>query len=136
VDIHNHVKTLFFVLLSLAGLVGVSWAGDAELVASYTTRLSAGDHVNSDGARLQGAADIIQQDRANYHKWKERDDEDEGERFFTSAERRAQIGKMLERGSIGKVTAKAIITRTPLVQIDVYRSASGSYFMDVIKLDD
>lgn len=62
-----------------------------ELIAEYYTSLGRGDVVNSSGARLTDFCAIVQQDRANYHRFGRRDDGDQGDPIFGSKEARARI---------------------------------------------
>ena len=78
-------------------LTCLSRAHADELREFYTTRLSANDHFSSKGKRLESAAAIIRQDRANYHKFKLRDLEDGEDVFFASADNRALLENQLER---------------------------------------
>jgi hypothetical protein len=64
----------------------------------YTARLSARDHYNSNGERLQSAAEIIRQDRANYYVYGLRDSEDEPDSYFSSISNRARLEELLENG--------------------------------------
>ena len=56
-------------LISLLLISPLSYAGADEPLETYTARLSADDHTNSDGKKLTTVAEIIRQDRANYHKF-------------------------------------------------------------------
>jgi hypothetical protein len=62
---------------------------------TYYARLSGADHFNSRGQRLKSAAAIIRQDRANYHRFNVRDDEDTGDSYFSSKSNRAALERML-----------------------------------------
>jgi hypothetical protein len=84
------LKTLFpisvpkYLLIILAGLLLVP-RSQAEEGVHYTTYLSEKDHYNSNGERLTSVADILRQDRANYHKGRgDRSDEDDGGIFATT----------------------------------------------------
>ena len=73
-----------YLLLILAGLSFAAWA-HAEEGVYYTTYLGEKDHYNSNGDRLKSVADILRQDRANYHKGRgDRLDEDDGGIFATT----------------------------------------------------
>jgi hypothetical protein len=97
------------------------------LVESYTAFLSEADHFNSSGQRLTSAAAIIRQDRANFHRFGRGDPGDEGDRFFASIDNRAAMERMLERGRASPGAIDAIVNRTPLVRVDVYRDADGHF---------
>jgi hypothetical protein len=95
------------------------------LVESYTAFLSEADHFNSNGQRLTSAAAIIRQDRANFHRFGRGDPGDEGDRFFASIDNRAAMERMLERGRATPCTINAIVNRTPLIRVDIYRDTDG-----------
>lgn len=90
------------------------------MVGSYTARLSSKDHFNSDGVRLKSVADIIRQDRANYHKFNVRDNEDTGDNFFNNKDNRARIAVMLKKGHIDQTTTENILNGTPVVLVNIY----------------
>jgi hypothetical protein len=94
---------------------------DPGFVASYVARLSSKDHINSSGAKLQTAADVIRQDRANYHKYGIRNTEDISDNIFDEAGSRANISNMLKHGHTTTSALQTIINGTPLVRVLVYR---------------
>ena len=105
-----------------------------QLVESYTAYLSEADHFNSNGQRLTSAAAIIRQDRANYHRFGRGDPGDEGDRYFASIDNRAAMERMLERGRASPGVINAIVNRTPLVRVDIYRDG-GDVFIRVTVLN-
>ncbi len=99
-----------------------AYAGD-ESIDSYTAQIGEKDHFNSKGVRLKSVADILRQDRANYHEYNLQDagDEPSGlESFFASKANREKLPSMLKRGSITKATEKAILNGTPIISVTVY----------------
>ena len=98
----------------------LSYAGDDEFLETYTARLSANDHTNSDGKKLTTVAEIIRQDRANYHKFNLRDAEDTADSFFADAKNRERIAGMLKKGHIDKKTTNSILNGVPVVTVTVY----------------
>jgi hypothetical protein len=91
-----------------------------EYVESYSARLSARDHFNSNGQRLRSAAAIIRQDRANFYVYGLRDAEDEPDSFFSRKENRALLEQMLENGRTTPQVISAIVNGTPLIRVDIY----------------
>lgn len=85
------VKTLFSAAKTLLViLMGLWFAGPISAAdeISYYAYLSQKDRYNSNGERLTSVADILRQDRANYHKGKgDRADEDDGGIFATTGGR-------------------------------------------------
>ena len=110
-------------MMLLMGLLLVSPLIYAEEpIDTYTAKLSSEDHFNSNGERLKSVADIIRQDRANYHKFNVRDAEDQGDGFFGDADSRERIPKMLKNGHIDKVAQKSILNGSPVVTVSIYRN--------------
>lgn len=76
--------------------VALAFAGSAaaaqEYMGDYYSSISATDMRNSSGVPLGDACAIIQQDRANWHRFGRRDDGDMGDPWFGSSEARAVIG--------------------------------------------
>jgi hypothetical protein len=77
----------------LAGAVSVAAvpAAAQELIAEYYAWIGPQDMVNSSGERLRDWCAMIQQDRANYHRFGLRDEGDWGDPVFGSREARAAI---------------------------------------------
>lgn len=111
----------------VAGLLCAN-AAQADLLCSYTARISVQDKLNSSGDPLvKGdtvspaiAAAIIRQDRANYHEFNKRDDEDTGDCYFQSKQNRALLEKRLSKGTASKASLSQIIFGNPLISVDVY----------------
>ncbi len=114
------------VLMAAIGAVLVaasaSTASADTYLGSYVARLSPHDHEASDGYPLDNAAQVVRQDRANYHKFGWIDAEDTGDSWFASANARARLQSMLERrGAMDARTRRAIMNVTPLIEVEVYR---------------
>ena len=73
-------------------------AAAQEVIASYLTFLSRTDMYNSRGARLDGIAAILQQDRANFHRFGKIDALDTDDPYFGSRDLRARIPDLYARG--------------------------------------
>ncbi|MFZ4534474.1 MAG: hypothetical protein ACOYOJ_22035 [Alsobacter sp.] len=113
-------------VLSAAVLAALSGPSHAqELIESYQAVLGERDHFNSNGQRLTTAAAIIRQDRANFHRFGIADAGDESDRFFASADNRAALERMLERGSADRRAVTRIVNGTVLVRVDVLRGRDG-----------
>ena len=108
-----------------------------DLRETYVARLSTRDHFNSSGGRLDSAAAVIRQDRANFHKFGRRDAEDEDDAFFASARSRDLLEKLLERGSADRGAIRAIMTGTPLVRVQVFVSSrTGNEYIRVSVIEN
>ncbi|MCO5146348.1 MAG: hypothetical protein M9895_09245 [Aquamicrobium sp.] len=113
--------------LVAAGFAVLSTAGPAmadQFLGSYVARISGADHHASDGYPLDTAAQMVRQDRANFHKFGVRDPEDDGDPWFRSASSRARFEQMLNRsGAISSAARRAIANGQPLIEVDVYRNS-------------
>ncbi|WP_292578966.1 hypothetical protein, partial [Mesorhizobium sp.] len=111
--------------MAVAGLVAATLvAGSAradDMLGSYVARISDRDHRASDGYPLSSAAQMVRQDRANWHKFHRRDSDDQGDPWFRSDGSRADLQRMLERGgAMSSATRRAIVNGEPLIEVDVY----------------
>jgi hypothetical protein len=110
--------------IAVAGLLLATSLGTAradDMLGSYTARISDHDHRASDGYPLGSAAQMVRQDRANYHKFHRRDGDDQGDPWFRTDGSRADLQRMLERGgAMSGATRSAIVNGEPLIEVDVY----------------
>ncbi|RWA75000.1 hypothetical protein [Mesorhizobium sp.] len=112
--------------IAVAGLLAVlglnaSTVRAQDMLGSYVARISERDHHASDGYQLESAAQMVRQDRANWHKFRRRDSDDQGDPWFRGNDDRAQLERMLERGgAMSGATRRAIVNGEPLIEVDVY----------------
>ena len=97
-------------------------SSDPDYIGTYTAIIGSQDHFNSRGGRLRSVADILQQDRANYHRYYRRNGGDSGDSFFTDKYRRSRMKSMLARGNISRRAVEAILYGNPTVKVDIYRN--------------
>jgi hypothetical protein len=83
-------KALAGVFVGVAALCALPAVAD-DLIAEYYSRISPRDMVNSSGEPLRDWCAMIQQDRANYHRFGMPDADDQGDPIFASREARAAI---------------------------------------------
>ena len=116
-----------FVIVSgglIAALVGISTASADQYLGSYTARISDQDHHASDGYALDTAAQMVRQDRANWHKFGSGDPEDQDDPWFTTQSARARLERMAGApGAMSSRTRNAIANGEPIIQVDVYRNS-------------
>ena len=108
------------VCVAVCGFLAIASSASAAPIESYTARLSAQDHFNSSGERLETAAAIIRQDRANFYVYGSQDGEDEGDSFFVSKANRARLESMLARGRFSQGAKRAILNGSPLIHVEIY----------------
>jgi hypothetical protein len=120
------MKSLSLLLISaflIACFAGTAPAqSPGRFIESYTARLGARDHFNSNGQRLQEPAEIIRQDRANYYVYGLRDSEDQPDSFFSIKENRARLEQLLANGRTTREAINSIVNGTPLIRVDIYQS--------------
>jgi hypothetical protein len=124
-----NLKSLLLLLPLIIVGAGVSHA--QNLIESYTTQLSEQDHFSSRGERLQNAAAIIRQDRANYHKFGRCDPGDQHDAFFASATNREALEDLINAGTSEPSAIRSIVNGTPMVRVSIFRSAPGRDFVNV-----
>ena len=87
-------RYLFPLLALFAGAAGLNASpaiADDRLLAQYVANLGPEDYVNSGGKRLTSFAALLAQDRANFHRFGIRHENDGDDPVFSSRAMRAQI---------------------------------------------
>ncbi|MEM7074212.1 MAG: hypothetical protein AAGA28_13695 [Pseudomonadota bacterium] len=74
------------------------WAQDWNQIAYYVAWIGPEDMRNSGGARLTDFGAVLQQDRANYHRFGIRHPQDEGDPVFGDRAQRARIPELYRAG--------------------------------------
>jgi hypothetical protein len=119
----RHFQTIAASLLT-ALMAGTTIAEADTLLGTYVARISENDHQASDGYQLDSAAQMVRQDRANWHRFGRGDPEDEDDPFFNTTAARARFEKLLlQAGAMSKATQKAIRNGEPVVEVQVYRQS-------------
>lgn len=114
-------KAITIAGLLAATMLGAGTAQAEDMLGSYVARISERDHRASDGYPLGSAAQMVRQDRANWHKFHRRDSDDQGDPWFRTDGSRADLQRMLERGgAMSSATRRAIVNGEPLIEVDVY----------------
>lgn len=107
--------------LGASGLVAAGPASAQAFLGSYVARMGHQDHFASDGYRLDTAAQVVRQDRANFHRFGRADREDEYDPWFGSADARARLERLLNRSdAMDRNTRNAILNGQPLIRVDVW----------------
>jgi hypothetical protein len=114
----------------LAMAPGVVLAQDSWL-GSYVAYLGPNDHFNSNGARLTQPWQIIRQDRANYHRFGVRDPGDAWDAYFGSANNRAAMEGLLQRGTIDPSIRNAIVNSNVWVEVSIYGYGNTLTYVEV-----
>src|ERR1700761_2791746 len=91
----------------LAALPGLAWA--EQPIETYQARLSNADHFSSAGTRLNGVAEVIRQDRANFYKFDLRDPEDQPDTLFKNEDNRLRLEDLIAHGNLSPDARDAIL---------------------------
>jgi hypothetical protein len=111
-------------LVALAGaaasilLPGAAQACRSDFLGTYNTRISRQDVFASDGLRLRNVGAILQQDRANYHRYHRRDRGDGYDDMFLSADSRSVIPRWMH--DVQRAAAAAILRGDAWVNVRVH----------------
>ena len=122
----NTFRTAFLAVALL--IVAGASAQARSYVVSYEAFIGPADLYNSKGVRLRSAAAIIQQDRANVHRFGVIDFGDSIDPFFTTVARRQALSRRLQ-GQISGPVARAI--RRGGVTLLVHAQVSNGRVVDV-----
>lgn len=107
--------------LVLALLLAPVAAQAQQLIGSYYALLGPQDHVNSSGTRLTDFGAILQQDRANYHRFGRAEELDEFDPIFGDAGQRARIPSIWTLGPRGSgLPAFVSSGNTSYVYVEIY----------------
>jgi hypothetical protein len=113
------MRTLLLGLAAgLAAVPGAASACQTRFVGAYNAVISRQDAFASDGLRLNNVAAILQQDRANVHRYNRGDRGDVVDTMFRSAESRALIPRWLHEVTPG--ARAAILRGSAFVNVRVY----------------
>ena len=107
--------------------VAPSPSGDGFTYRAYISR---DDLFSSRGTQLKSAAEIIQQDRANVHRFGKADASDQFDSYFTTGARREALGRALA-GRIPSSLARAIKAGGVLVEVRVRLSGNSIASVEV-----
>ncbi len=90
----------------VAGLAGGAQA--QQMMAAYFAELGYEDYFNSRGAPLTDAAAVLQQDRANFHRFGIRHQGDDSDAYFGDQGSRAAIPNLFRAGPNGGYVQNAL----------------------------
>lgn len=89
-------------------------------IGSYQAWISAADLENSRGLRLSDPAQILRQDRANFHRFGLRDAADESDPWFFDAGARAILQGLVRQARLSPADEAAILHGNVLVVVDLF----------------
>lgn len=125
------MKVTKLVLALMASMAAGHMATAQEVFDTYIAAIGHEDLYNSSGVRLKTAGAILQQDRANYHKFKIRHPSDTGDNYFTTPSERAKFSEAVKQSNLPKSLTEAIVmgtVRTLRIEIWGYDESGVDYF--------
>ena len=102
------IRILIICITLASSLHAGTWRGH------YCAVIGPKDRMGSTGYALHTVAEIIRQERANYHKFGIIDEGDQDDSFFTTTQRRGLIEKFIQPGSYSE-RDRILIEETDLV---------------------
>ncbi|SMY07914.1 hypothetical protein [Flavimaricola marinus] len=104
----------------LAALTLACAAAAQSVMGEYHAVISPQDMVNSQGQRLGHFCAMVQQDRANYHRFGRRDPTDEGDPVFSDRTLRGRIVNTCElTGAAGIMADQAMRGTTVFIRVRI-----------------
>jgi hypothetical protein len=103
-----------------------------QLIGEYMALLSPTDFYNSNGVRLGDFGQVLQQDRANFHRFGRRDDFDQWDPVFGDAGQRARIPQIWRIAPGSEYIPGAVLAgSTRYVHVQIYGSGGVPSFIVV-----
>ncbi len=112
------LSALFLALPAFAASPAIA----QDVVASYAAYIGDRDLFNSNGERLTAPAQVLRQDRANYHRFGIAQAGDEWDPLFGSADNRAAMESMVNAGSIEPGAAQILMSGGAMVLVQIFGS--------------
>lgn len=120
-------------ILALALILAAPFAAQAQqLMGSYNAYIGQQDLYNSNGVRLSSAAQILRQDRANYHRFGISQQGDDWDPYFGDINNRARLEQMVNNGGLQPYIRNAIMGGNVFVVINVYGQNGRMQYLEVI----
>ena len=123
------MKRIFTSTILFSALILASKAD--EVISSYQCNIQKQDLYSSSGKRLKMFSEAIQQDRANYHKFKKRDESDTNCEYFTTAKTRATIPALVNASNIQDHKLQSEDGQNEaLYKVDIIKTGAGKVKLD------
>ena len=122
----------FLFLSALLALTVPVSAQAQQLIGSYYTTLGPNDLYNSSGTRLTDLGAILQQDRANVHRFGIYDANDQGDPYFGNRNLRSQIPSIWRFGSDAQSIPANLAAGYPqYIYVEIYGYGSSPQYIVV-----
>jgi hypothetical protein len=101
-------------------------AAAQETIATYFAALGPQDFFNSRGEPLRDFGAVLQQDRANYHRFGRADPQDQGDAYFADRANRAMIPALFAAGNNAWWASRVTPPRSAPLDADILVFLCGS----------
>lgn len=99
---------------------------------SYLAAIGAQDLFSSRGVRLESAAQVLRQDRANFHRFNVRQPQDEWDPVLDDSDLRAAFEDALKAAAIDPETEAAVLAGRKLVLVELRSNTGGFDYARVV----
>ena len=122
-----------FLLSALAlALLAPASVQAQQLLGSYNAFIGQQDLYNSNGVRLSTPAQVLRQDRANYHRFGISQYGDQWDPYFGDINARARLEQMVNNGYMPPHVANAIMRGNMHVIVNIYGQNGYMQYIEVI----
>ncbi|WP_323771678.1 hypothetical protein [Antarctobacter sp.] len=120
-------------LLALALVLVAPLAAQAQqLMGSYNAFIGQQDLYNSNGVRLSSAAQVLRQDRANYHRFGISQYGDDWDPYFGDINNRGRLEQLVNNGGLPPYVANAIMSGNVHIVVKVYGQNGWMQYIEII----
>lgn len=120
-------------VLALALAAAVPFAAQAQqLMGSYNAFIGQQDLYNSKGVRLSSPAQILRQDRANYHRFGISQYGDQWDPYFGDINNRARLEQLVNGGYLPPHVANAIMRGNLHIIVNVYGQNGWMQYVEIV----
>ncbi|ASP18951.1 hypothetical protein [Antarctobacter heliothermus] len=120
-------------LLALTLVLVAPLAAQAQqLMGSYNAFIGQQDLFNSNGGRLSSAAQVLRQDRANYHRFGISQYGDDWDPYFGDINNRGRLEQLVNNGGLPPYVANAIMGGNVHIVVNVYGQNGWMQYVEII----
>lgn len=119
-----------FLILALILVAPVVQA--QQLLGSYNATIGMQDLYNSNGVRLSTPAQVLRQDRANYHRFGISQYGDQWDPFFADINARARLEQMVNNQGLPPYVTNAIMSGNVHVIVHVYGQNGWMQYVEIV----
>ncbi len=120
------------VLVILALILAAPIAQAQQLIGSYNAFIGTQDLHNSNGVRLSSPAQVLRQDRANYHRFGISQYGDQWDPYFGDSNARARLEQLLNSSNLAPHVHNSIMQGNLHVIVNVYGQGNWISFVEVV----